>query len=310
MAQAVLGPSMNDSTTERLGGDATVADDHSVCLGGLTPQEFALEDATIAAILAPGPRHPVMFLHGNSSCKEVWVHQIAALRKRGHAIAAPDLPGHGRSTNAKNAVSTYSFPGYASVVSHLLDAIGWPTVDVVGWSLGGHIGLQWLATDKRVRSLTIVGTPPACPGRAALQDAFHVSSSMDLTGKPHFTAVEACTYAASTLGGANWVSPHLLENVRRTHGLARQEMYSNAVRGEGIDQRRLVETDPRPLCVFHGAGDPFVRLDYLISLQYRNLWANQVHVIADAGHAPHWQYPEAFNAVLCAFLSDCVAQTD
>jgi hypothetical protein len=53
----------------------------------------------------------------------------------------------------------------------------------------------------------------------------------------------------------------------------------------------------------HGEKDPFVRLDYLLSLKYKNLWTDRVYIFSGAGHAPHWQYPVEFNKLLCAFLS-------
>jgi len=270
----------------------------------LPVREFQLGTMTISAIVVEGIGRPVLFLHGNSSCKEIWSHQIEAMRLRGRPVVAPDLPGHGRSSNARDPSSIYSFPGYAAVVGELLDKLNWTSVDVVGWSLGGHIGLELLATDDRVRSLAIVGTPPARPCYEALEDAFHATPKMQLTGKRDFTKSDALAYATSMLGGDAWVSRHHLDGVRRTDGDARHYMLSNALKGRGVDQRRLVESDDTRLCVMHGEKDPFVRLDYLMSLDYRNLWTDRVHIFSGAGHAPHWQYPVKFNEVICAFLSE------
>lgn len=267
-------------------------------------KEFYLDANTISATVSEGVGRPVVFLHGNSSCKEIWAYQICAMRRLGRPVLAPDLPGHGNSSNAGDPADTYSFPGYAAVVGALLDQLKWTSVDLVGWSLGGHIGLELLATDKRVRSLAIVGTPPARPGPEALDVAFHSAPSMQLTGKRDFSEADAVSYVTNLLGGHRWVSHHHLDAVRRTDGLARQCMLENALKGRGVDQRRLVERDDTRLCVMHGEKDPFVRLDYLLSLNYRNLWSKQVHLFSGAGHAPHWQYPDAFNTLLCAFLSE------
>ena len=75
------------------------------------------------------------------------------VKRHGRAVLAPDLPGHGESENSPTPEATYSLPGYAAVVGGLIDRLQWPLVDVVGWSLGGHIGLELFATDPRVRSL-------------------------------------------------------------------------------------------------------------------------------------------------------------
>jgi pimeloyl-ACP methyl ester carboxylesterase len=52
----------------------------------------------------------------------------------------------------------------------------------------------------------------------------------------------------------------------------------------------------------HGADEPFVRLDYLQAIKYRALWNKSIHIIAGAGHAPHWQCPSVFNDLLSEFL--------
>ena len=45
-----------------------------------------------------------------------------------------------------------------------------------------------------------------------------------------------------------------------------------------------------------------MRLDYLLSLNYRSLWNDRIYVISGAGHAPHWQAPAAFNEIMAGFL--------
>jgi pimeloyl-ACP methyl ester carboxylesterase len=265
-------------------------------------QQIQIANTRISAIIESGSNCPVVFLHGNSSAKDVWIHQIALLQQHGHAILAPDLPGHGQSENSPTPELTYSFPGYAAVISSLLDTTGWNSVDVVGWSLGGHIGLELLATDQRVRSLLIVGTPPARPCLEALEQAFHATETMELAGKKHFNEADALAYGTAMMGGEEHLAPRLLANVQRTDGEARRLLFASALRGVGTDQRETVETVDKPLCVVHGEEEPFVRLDYLQSLKYCALWKGRVHLISGAGHAPHWQCPNAFNTVLLDFL--------
>jgi pimeloyl-ACP methyl ester carboxylesterase len=264
-------------------------------------QQINIANTRISAVIEPGGNRPVVFLHGNSSAKDVWIHQIALLRRQGHAILAPDLPGHGKSENSPTPELTYSFPGYAAVIGGLIDRMGWPSVDVVGWSLGGHIGLELLATDERVRSLLIVGTPPARPCPEALEQAFHASETMELAGKKEFSEADALAYGTAMMGEEH-LAPQLLANVQRTHGEARRLLFASALRGVGTNQRQTVETIAKPLCVVHGEDEPFVRLDYLQSLKYCALWNDRIHVIAGAGHAPHWQCPDAFNKILLNFL--------
>jgi len=266
-------------------------------------RSFRVTRLTVSAFVESGPERPVIFLHGNSSTKAVWVHQLALMRREGRGFLAPDLPGHGESENSATPHLTYSFPGYAVVIRGLIDALGWNAVDVVGWSLGGHIGLELLAVEERVRSLLIVGSPPARPCAESLVQVFHATDSMQLASQTAFSDADAVAYGTAMMGGAEQLTAPLLESVKRTDGNARHCLFSSVVAGVGSDQRATVAALDRPLCVAHGEDEPFVRLDYLRSLHYRRLWNDRIYVIAQAGHAPHWQQPLAFNEVLSGFLA-------
>jgi len=266
-------------------------------------RRFRIGGIAISACVAAGTGTPVLFLHGNSSGKAVWAHQIGLLRRHGRPLLAPDLPGHGESDDSPTPQATYSFPGYAGVIRRLLDAARCDEVDVVGWSLGGHIGLELLGTEPRVRSLLIVGTPPVRLCVEALHEAFYADDDMQLAGKADFTEADALAYGSAMMGGRRRLTSALLRHVRRTDGNARRFMFANALAGIGVDERAVVEHSRKPLCVVHGEREPFVRLAYLRSLRYRALWNNHVHVIERAGHAPHWERPAAFNAILAQFLA-------
>jgi pimeloyl-ACP methyl ester carboxylesterase len=269
----------------------------------LRTRRFQVDGLAVAACIAAGRGTPVVFLHGNSSSKAAWAHQIRLVRQHGRPVLAPDLPGHGQSEDSSTPETTYSFPGYAGVIRRLLDAARCDEVDLVGWSLGGHIGLELLGTEPRVRSLLIVGTPPVRLCVEALHEAFYADDDMQLAGKADFTEADALTYGSAMMGGRRRLTSELLRHIRRTDGNARKFMFANALAGVGLDQRGLVERSAKPLCVVHGECEPFVRLGYLRSLRYRALWKDRVHVIARAGHAPHWERPAAFNAILSDFLA-------
>jgi len=267
----------------------------------MNQQILRLADGHVAAFVESGTRPTVVLLHGNSCCKEIFINQIATLRHHGFGILAPDLPGHGASADARTPTRTYSFPGYASVIGQLLEKLHLGAVHVVGWSLGGHIGLEMLATDPRVRSLLIVGTPPIRLEPADVERAFLPSPAMSLTGKRVLTPREARVYGECMLGGRRFLAPHLLRAIRRTDGRARHWMVRNGLSGVGSDEVVVVETMRKPLAVLHGRHDAFVNSDYLKSLNYRNLWRGSIQCL-EAGHAPHWQRPRLFNKLLLAYL--------
>ncbi|WP_158806935.1 alpha/beta fold hydrolase [Beijerinckia sp. L45] len=261
-----------------------------------------LPSGRIAVHYETGVRAPVLMLHGNSAHKEVFANQVAMLRQNGFGVLTLDLPGHGQSDNAKHPALTYSFPGYAAAVAQVLDSFTIDTVHVAGWSLGGHIGLELMGRDPRVQSLLIWGTPPIKPGLEAMRDAFLPSESMAFAGQLVLGADECARYGAAMVGARDGAPPDLVAAIQRTDGAARAQMMANGLGGVGRNAQDLVERDPRPLAVLHGAEDPFVSLAYLANLAYRNLWRGQVQVLPGIGHAAHWQDPKIFNALLLSFL--------
>lgn len=274
------------------------------------PQDHHAVDVScgrVDVLYHQGPLVPVLLIHGNSASKEIFAPQVQVLRQLGHGVLALDLPGHGASDDANNPSAVYSFPGYARIVAEVLDHFSLRQVHVVGWSLGGHIGLELMARDSRVASLLISGTPAARLRLADLTEAFHASPGMDYAGRREFTRDDAMAYGAAIAGGPAFLTPALLKTVQRTDGNARFWMVQNTMNGTGSDAWNLVETDARPLAVLHGEDDPFINLAYLRKPAYRNLWRGAVQVLPGVGHAPHWQAPARFNELLLAFLADVTA---
>ena len=267
----------------------------------LPVHQFELAAGHVAAFYEPGDGPLVVLIHGNSADSTTFASQIAMLRHRGFGVLAPDLPGHGRSSDAASPSQTYSFPGYADAISGILDAVGTRQVFVAGWSLGGHVGLELMGWDERVRALFIWGTPPAKPSAEALQDAFILSPVTTLAGQAVLSAEEVTLYARA-LAGDEALAEVLAPTIRRTDGAARVWMMRNGIGGVGLDARALVARDPRPLAVLHGEVDPFIRLDYIERLAFCNLWRGKVQILPGLGHAPHMQAPERFNTLLLDFL--------
>lgn len=86
---------------------------------------------------SPGPR-PVLFLHGFASDHaQTWVRTgwTRATGERGQVLT--DLRGHGSS---ERAGSGYSPEGLALDALAVLDAAGVGSVDVLAYSMGGHVG--------------------------------------------------------------------------------------------------------------------------------------------------------------------------
>src|SRR6202167_1241333 len=116
-------------------------------------------NGAIAVHKTAGQGPPVVLIHGNSSSSSVFARQLEGPLGERFRLIAVDLPGHGRSDDAKDP-SAYSLPGYARAVRTVLDALGIEAAHFVGWSLGGHVALEMAPDLRNPPRVVIFGTPP------------------------------------------------------------------------------------------------------------------------------------------------------
>jgi len=273
----------------------------------LAERNLATAHGTVAVVDNGLAGPAVLLIHGNSACWQAFTRQFEAGFAERYRLIAFDLPGHGASSNAAEPERSYNIPAYADAAMEVLASVGVEGAAILGWSLGGHIGLEIMARWPGLQGLMIVGTPPVAPDPAALAKAFIGNSLTEFAGRGDMTAAEAETYVRAACGPASDSIPALLEAGRRTDGRARRWMMRQAMAGVGLDGRRIAETNPTPLAVVVGADDPFVDRRFLLSVDYAALWRDKVHVMAGCGHAPFLDKPETFNAMLDAFLADVCA---
>lgn len=110
----------------------------------------------------------IVFIHGAGMEHSAWMQPARWFAHHGWSVAAPDLPGHGRSQGEP----LRSVEDMAGWVVRLLDALGAPRAVLVGHSMGGAIALEAAARHKdRVAGLGLIGTAAAIPVGPALLEA-------------------------------------------------------------------------------------------------------------------------------------------
>jgi pimeloyl-ACP methyl ester carboxylesterase len=246
-----------------------------------------------------GQGHAAVLIHGNSSSSRVFSHQLEGSLGERFRLVAVDLPGHGASDDARDR-SAYSLPGHARAVRAVVDALQLGDAVFVGWSLGGHVALEMAPELRQARGFVIFGTPPLSfpPAR----EAFLPHPTMRLIFSEHIDHEQAAAYVASFFKpGFADVPPFFLEDVLRTDGRARSGLAASSAYRDEVAVARDVKV---PLAVLHGADEQLVNGRYFASLAMPSLWRSAVQVIPGAGHTPQWETPQAFDALLAAFIAE------
>ena len=97
----------------------------------------------------------IVFLHGAMHDHSVWTLSARWFAHHGHAVLAPDLPGHSQSTGAP----LESVEAIADWLLALLDAAGVDEAALVGHSMGSLIALEAAGrAPARIERLVMVGT--------------------------------------------------------------------------------------------------------------------------------------------------------
>ena len=242
----------------------------------------------------------VVLVHGHSADLRLWDLQVPALVEAGYRVIRYDVRGHGRTTAPATG---YTWQNYALDLRDLLDRLGVAQAHVVGLSMGGGIALQFaLDFPERVSSLVLVDS--TLPG---------FDYSLEYGG-----AIEELVAAVRAEGPRAaferlWLTHPLFDGVRRfpeRFELLRTMALEYAA-AEYLDETPLAPPEPQavdrlgevraPTLVLVGELD-IPDFQIIAEVLAGNIAGARLQVIADAGHIPPLEQPQAFNQALLGFF--------
>lgn len=267
---------------------------------GTTDQLIETSHGKISVCDTHSGDQAIIFIHGNSSCKEVFQHQFQSLRDQ-YRLVSFDLPGHGVSPNG-DPEHDYNVAAYAQIVRDIVDRLKLGNPIVFGWSLGGYIGLEYAAAGNPIKCLSICGTSPVRTYPDDMPKGYIPTPHMELASKRFHSPHEKAQFAQHTIGKPRRAAPSMWQAVWRTDGMAREQTFAKLKTTDWQRQMSVIQGTHIPFAMINGPKDPFINHTYCARAEFGTEISPEPQLIKDAGHAPFLEKPEAFNAELRAFI--------
>ncbi len=226
-----------------------------------------------------GAGEPLLLLHGNGGSIQNFVCQIPELSKH-FKVVAVDSRAQGKSTDSDQEI-TYAL--MASDMSALIDKLNLGSVDVVGWSDGGNIGLELaFAHPQQVKKLVTFGANYTHENSAAPPD----NVTMD-ANDPRLLITTPVLKKYKE--GMDKLSPAVRKKLADL-----MEKYPNLT----VEQLKQIKV---PVLVVVGDRDA-INLDQTISL-FKSLPQSQLLIVPGASHLAPVEQPKLVNSEVIKFLS-------
>jgi 2-succinyl-6-hydroxy-2,4-cyclohexadiene-1-carboxylate synthase len=249
-------------------------------------------------------REPLLLLHGFTGNRRAWDHLRPILAPRFQAVAV-DLPGHGESSPCE-PVGPEGFEQTLSALERVLDALGAPKFNVLGYSQGARLalGLAFRAPERIARLVLESGSP----GLRRLSDRIsRRRRDEELAGEIESSGTAAFIERWQRLPlfqGLRRLPPDLAEGLKARRLSCSPIGLASALRSLGAGaQPSYWDRLPRlrvPALLLSGARDSkFSAMAREMARELPLAWRKS---FPDTWHAPHLEAPAEYAREVIGFL--------
>jgi pimeloyl-ACP methyl ester carboxylesterase len=245
--------------------------------------------------LERGRGEAVLLIHGLGCSGADWAFQAAALEGC-YRIIVPDLPGSGHSDVPQGG---YDIEQFAAGLWRLLDHLGIRRVQIVGFSLGGAVGLEMAASRPRsVGKLALINSLATYRPHTLRKwmETYLAAALVRMVGMPR-----AALLMAARLFPNSW------QRAMREHAAAAiGSVPVSSYLGTGLALARWTILDRldrlSSQVLLIAAENDFTPLAEKVALAER--LQGQIVVVRGSRHGTPFDSVETTNACLTAFLAD------
>lgn len=235
-----------------------------------------------------GSGQPVVFLHPASGSALIWLYQQPVFAKAGYRVIAYSRRNYYNSESAPQ-----DNPGTASEdLQNLIEFLGLEKFHIVSSAAGGSVAADYaLSYPERLLSLTVSSNNLAATQGYIAEAAARIKLK-EWDDLPRWFRELGPSYRAANPDGVKkWTE---LNHKSETGRGARQKLVNVVTpeRLESLKVRTLLMT---------GAADMFTppSIMRMIARQVPN---NELVIVPECGHSPHWEQPELFNRTVLEFI--------
>lgn len=280
------------------------ASDSAPARGGATPFVDYPASAALPGWREAGSGRPLLLLHGWSVSGNAFLGQ-AALAESGYRVIAPDHAGHGLS--CLRGSQTASIASLAADTAALIRHLNLRDVIIVGWSMGAMVAWELMRSEP--------GLPLAAIGAIDMTPRLVTSPDWPHGLHGHYDSAQATQMATRIRKDWHRLAPSVAAGLwadgrQPDAGLvARVEAMNDQCDAAALaalwedmarqDFREALRAATLPL--FHLYGERSRLYAPAVGRATLALRPDAgFATIADTGHSPHMECPQAFNASLLA----------
>jgi pimeloyl-ACP methyl ester carboxylesterase len=256
-----------------------------------------------------GDGETLLLVHGMAGSSATWRELIPRLASQ-FRVVAPDLLGHGESDKPR---SDYSLGGYAIWLRGFMDAMGIARATVIGQSLGAGIAMQFAYQHRqRCERLVLIDGSGleselnwalrmlSSPGAELILPVVAPAPVLDIGNRIRCLMASA---GARSLGDELWTTYSALADRATRQAFLRTLRSVADYRGQAVAALQQPHLAAQlPIQLIWGERDWVVPVSHGYAV-HKALPGSRLTVLAEVGHFPHVESPDAVADVVGDFIA-------